>query len=72
MDVINVQFEDEKREVVVAAFSTPQDTTAWNYQGTVSMDDPRYREFRARLEPSMNMELSTSTPAYMRALSFFR
>ena len=70
MDVINVQFEDEKREVIVAAFSASQDSTAWTNQGAVSLDDQRYLEFRARLESAANIE--PSTPAYKRAFSFFR
>ncbi|AWM90596.1 hypothetical protein DJ564_07040 [Pseudomonas sp. 31-12] len=72
MDVINVQFDSEERKVVVAEFSSVQDTSFWPNQGAVSIDDERYKDFKEKTRSNISSAPSTSTPALKRAFSFLR
>lgn len=71
MDVVNVQFEDEERKVIVAQFSASQDPAFWINQGAVSQDDQRYIEFQTRIGLAGTGK-SSATPALKRAFSFLR
>lgn len=45
MTTINVQFADEKQEVVISWFAGPQDPTVYPNQAQINDSDPRYITF---------------------------
>ena len=43
--MLSVQFSDASKDTIVSYFNSPQDSTAFLFQGQVDVDDPRYKTY---------------------------
>lgn len=55
--MINVQFSDAGKTVIVSYFGAPQDPQAFPHQGTVEAADPRWKTYYEKQSPLAQMGL---------------